>query len=74
MGIANSRIEESEILEKLVPKTFRNCVYDLTTEQLTEKKKKKIERYVFTYVETYLRTKERTAEQFLLSDYSDYLY
>ena len=74
MGLTNSKAEETAILDKLVPRVFRNCVKDLSTEHLTDKEKKAIDRYVFSFVETYMRTKERTAEQILISDYSDFLY
>lgn len=74
MGLTNSKAEESEILDSLVPRVFRACITDLSTEHLTDKEKAKIDRYVYTFAQTYLRTKERVAEQFLLSDYSDFLY
>jgi len=74
MGGSSSNAERADVLEILVPKTFRHCVTDLSTEKLTKKEKEMIDRYVRSYVETYNRTKERTAEQFLLSDYADFLY
>lgn len=74
MGLSNSKAEEREILDNLVPRVFRHCITDLSTEHLTDSEKAKIDRYVWTFAQTYLRTKERVAEQFLLSEYSDYLY
>ena len=74
MGLTNSSAEETAILDSLVPRVFRHCITDLSTEHLTDKEKKAIDRYVFTFAESYLRTKERTSEQMLLSQYSDFLY
>ena len=74
MGLTSSSAEETAILDSLVPRVFRNCITDLSTEHLTKKEKERIDRYVFSFVESYLRTKERTSEQMLLSQYSDFLY
>ena len=74
MGLTNSAAEETAVLDKLVPRVFRHCITDLSTEHLTDKEKKAIDRYVFSFAETYLRAKERTAEQLLISQYSDFLY
>ena len=74
MGTSNSKAEEQALLDILIPKAFRTCVTDLSTEHLTEAEKARIDKFVYRYVETYYRSKERTGEQFLLSDYSDFLY
>lgn len=74
MGHSQSKIEEQALLDIMIPKAFRTCVTDLSTEHLTAAEKAKIDKFVFRYAEAYYRAKERTAEQFLLSDFSDFLY
>lgn len=74
MGSNNSKVEVQEILDTLIPKAFRECVTDLSTEHLTDKEKRQIDRLVYRYAEAYLRSKERIGEQLLISDYSDFLY
>lgn len=74
MGSSSSRIEEQELLDVMVPKAFRTCVSDLSTEHLTDSEKTKIRKFVFRFVETYYSTKQTIGEQMLLSDYSDFLY
>lgn len=74
MGSSSSRIEEQELLDVMVPKAFRTCVSDLSTEHLIDSEKTKIRKFVFRFVETYYNTKQTIGEQMLLSDYSDFLY
>ena len=73
MGQSSSRVEKICLLEDMVPKAFRLCVDDLSTEHLTEREKKKIERFVYSYLETHFRVKTRVAEHKLLHDYSKYI-
>ena len=74
MGGSSSKVEEQALLDIMIPKAFRTCVTDLSTEHLTTAEKKRIDNFVHRYAEAYYRAKERTGEQFLLSDYSDFLY
>jgi len=71
MGIwqsSSSTKSESDVLEMLVPRAFRECVTDLSTEHLTDKEKEKIDKLVWRYAEAYVRSRQRFGEQVLLSD------
>ena len=74
MGSSSSKAEETMLLDILVPKAFRTCVDDLSTEHLTDSEKTKIKKFVYRYVESYYEAKQTVGEQMLLSDYSDFLY
>lgn len=73
MSSIPGKAEQTAMLDVLIPLAFRNCVKDLSTEQLTKSEKSNIEKFVYRWVETYSRTRERTAEQALLEDYRDFL-
>lgn len=73
MGQGLSRTEKIYLMEEMVPKAFRLCVDDLSTEHLTEKEKRRIDRFVHSYLETHCRVRTRVAEHKLVFDYSKYL-
>ena len=70
MGIwqSSSPKKESDVLEVLVPRAFRECITDLSTEHLTDKEKEKLDKFVWRFAETYVRSRQRFGEQVLLSD------